>query len=193
MLRALYDRTMALAARRAAAWWLAAVAFVESSVFPIPPDAMLVPMVLAARRRAWALAALCTAASVAGGAAGYVVGAVLLEAVGRPVIELYGLAEAFSRFVARYHAHGAWIVFVAGVTPLPYKVIAIASGAAGLDLAVFLGASLLARGLRFFLVAALLYHAGPPVREFLERRLGLALAVFCALLAGGFLVVGLVP
>ena len=150
MLRSLYDRTMQLAARRDAVWLLAVVAFVESSIFPVPPDVMLIPMVLAARGGAWRFAAVCTVASVLGGLAGYAVGSVLFEAAGRPILELYGYAERFAEFTLRYNEYGAWIVFVAGVTPFPYKVITIASGAAQLDLATFTTASVLARGIRFF-------------------------------------------
>ena len=189
MLRSLYDRTMQLAARRDAVWLLAVVAFVESSIFPVPPDVMLIPMVLAARGGAWRFAAVCTVASVLGGLAGYAVGSVLFEAAGRPILELYGYAERFAEFTLRYNEYGAWIVFVAGVTPFPYKVITIASGAAQLDLATFTTASVLARGIRFFLVAALLYWIGPPVRSFIERRLGLMFTIFCVLLIGGFVLV----
>ena len=189
MLRSLYDRTMRLAARRDAVWFLAAVAFVESSVFPVPPDVMLIPMVLAARGGAWRFAAVCTVASVLGGLAGYAVGLTLFETAGRPILELYGHADRFAEFTLRYNEYGAWIVFAAGVTPFPYKVITIASGAAQLDLATFTMASALARGTRFFLVAALLYWIGPPVRSFIERRLGLMFTIFCVLLIGGFVLV----
>ena len=186
MLRSLYDRTMALAARPDAVWVLAAVAFIESSVFPIPPDVLLIPMVLAARERAWRYAAVCTIASVLGGMLGYAIGMFLFEAAGQPLLEFYGYAAKFEEFRGRYNEWGAWIVFIAGLTPFPYKVITIASGVAELDFAVFSLASVLARGLRFFIVAALLWWLGPPVREFIEKRLGLLTIVFCVLLAGGF-------
>ena len=186
MLRGLYDWTMDLASRRNAVWALAAVAFIESSVFPIPPDVLLIPMVLAARDRAWRYAAICTIASVLGGMLGYAIGAGLYEGVGKPILEFYGYAAKFSDFTARYNEYGGWIVFIAGVTPFPYKVITIASGVTDLDLATFSVASVLSRGLRFFLVAALLFWVGPPIRDFIERRLGLVLTVFCVLLIGGF-------
>lgn len=186
MLRGLYDWTMRLAARRDAVWVLAAIAFIESSVFPIPPDVLLIPMVLAARDRAWRYAAVCTIASVLGGMLGYAIGAGLYETVGRPILEFYGYAEKFSHFTAQYNEYGAWIVFIAGVTPFPYKVITIASGVTDLDLATFTVASILSRGLRFFIVAALLYWIGPPIRDFIERRLGLVFSLFCVLLVGGF-------
>ena len=137
MLRRLYDETMALAARRHALLFLAAVAFVESSVFPIPPDVLLVPMVLAASARAWRIAAVCTAASVAGGLAGYGIGYFLFEIVGRALIEFYGYTEVFAGFRDSYNEWGLLIVFAAGLTPLPYKVFTIASGVTGLNVAVF--------------------------------------------------------
>ena len=188
MLRGLYDWTMGLAGRRGAVWALAAVAFVEGWFFPIPPDVLLIPMVLAARDRAWRLAAICTAASVAGGAFGYATGLFLFEAVAGPILAFYGHGETFAAFGARYNEWGAWIVFTAGFTPFPYKVVAIASGATGLDPAIFVIASIVSRGLRFFIVAALLYWIGPPIRAFIERRLALVTIVFAALLLGGFAV-----
>lgn len=188
MLRRLYNRTMGLAARRDAVWALAAIAFVEGFFFPIPPDVLLIPMVLAARDRAWLYAAVCTAASVAGGIFGYAIGWFLLETVGQPILDLYGYGETFAAFGARYNEWGAWIVFTAGFTPFPYKVIAIASGTTRLDPATFVAASVVARGLRFLIVAALLYWIGPPIRAFVERRLGLVTLVFVALLLGGFVV-----
>jgi membrane protein YqaA with SNARE-associated domain len=179
---------MRLAAHPRAAWALGTVSFVESSVFPIPPDVLLIPMVLADRRKAWFYAALCTVTSVLGGLAGYMIGWLLFDALGRPLLELYGYREHFAQFAARYNEWGAWIVFIAGVTPFPYKVITIASGVTQLDLTVFMMASLFARGLRFFIVAGLLYVFGPPIRAFIERRLGLVATVATGLLLGGFVV-----
>ncbi len=189
MLRRLYDRVMALAAHRHAKWWLALIAFVESSIFPIPPDVMLIPMVLARRSNAWRIAAVCTLASVAGGCAGYAIGFFLFDAVGRPLLEFYGQMAAFDEFRAGYNEWGAWIVFGAGITPFPYKVITIASGVTGLDLLVFTIASVLARGARFFLVTALLWYFGEPIRVFIERHLGKLTVLFFVLLLGGFVIV----
>ena len=189
MLRPLYDYTMRLAGHRRAMPALAAVSFIESSVFPIPPDVMLIPMVLADRRRAWLIALVCTLASVAGGLAGYAIGYFLWETVGQPIIELYGRLDQFQDFQGMYNEAGAWIVFFAGVTPFPYKVITIASGVTQLDLLVFTIASVAARGLRFFIVAALLWYFGPPIRAFIEKRLGLLFVLFCVLLVGGFVAV----
>ena len=162
------------------------MAFIESSFFPIPPDVLLIPMILAARERAWLLAGLATLASVAGGMFGYGLGYFFYEAIGRPLIEFYGHAGKFGDFQLRYQDWGAWIVFIAGVTPFPYKVITITSGVVQLDLVVFTVASVLARGLRFFVLAGLLWYFGPPIRDFIERRLGLVFTLFCILLVGGF-------
>ena len=188
MLQRLYDWVMGLAARRDAVWALAAIAFIESSIFPIPPDVLLIPMILAARDRAWRFAAICTIASVLGGLLGYAIGYFLFETAGRPLLDFYGYGAKFDSFRLDYNEWGAWIVFIAGVTPFPYKVITIASGATQLDPWVFTMASITARGLRFFLVAALLWWVGPPIREFIERRLGLMTILFCVLLIGGFVV-----
>ena len=186
MIRRLYDWTLAWAAHPRALWVLAVVAFVESSVFPIPPDILLIPMVLAAPRRAWLLAAVCTAASVAGGLLGYAIGFFAWEGLGQPILTALGKAGSFDGFFERYNEWGAWAVLIAGVTPFPYKVVTILSGATALSLPVFVVASIAARGLRFFLVAALLWKFGPPVQAFVEKRLGLAFTVFVVLLVGSF-------
>ncbi|GGL65568.1 YqaA family protein [Wenxinia marina] len=189
MLRRMYDATMALAGHRRAEPALALVSFAESSVFPIPPDALMVPMVLARPDRAWIIAAICTAASVAGALLGYAIGWGLYEAVARPILDFYGKGEDFAAFAARYNDWGAWAVLIAGVTPFPFKVITLASGATGLSLPVFVVSSIVARAGRFFLVAGLLRWIGPPVRDFIERRLGLLTALFTAALVGGFALV----
>jgi membrane protein YqaA with SNARE-associated domain len=188
MLRRLYDWTMGLAGHRHATAILFVVAFVESSVFPIPPDVLLIPMVLAARSRWLTIALVCTVASVLGGWLGYFIGSGLYEQVGLPVLEFYGYTDKFETFRHAFNDWGAWAVFTAGVTPFPYKVITILSGATALDPTVFTVASVLARGVRFFLVAALLYWFGEPIRLFIEKRLGLVFTVFCVGLIGGFLV-----
>ncbi len=188
MLRGMYDRTLQLGSTRHAVWVLAAVAFAESSVFPIPPDVLLIPMILAVRQRAWTLAGICTAASVLGGFLGYAIGALLFDVVGQPIINFYGFGLAFARFTAQHNEAGAWIVAFFGVTPFPYKVITIASGVTHLDPVVFGIASLGSRALRFFIVAALLWYFGPPIRDFVERYLGWVVLVFCILLIGGFVV-----
>ena len=188
MIRALYDWTIRLAEHPRALWALAFVAFVESSVFPIPPDILMIPMILAAPRRAFVIAGVATICSVLGGMFGYWIGAVLYETVGLPVLEFYGKTSNFETFRTTYNDWGAWAVLVAGVTPFPYKVVTILSGSTGLDLVVFTFASVLARGLRFFIVAALLWKFGAPIRDFIERRLGLMFTLFVVLLIGGFAV-----
>jgi membrane protein YqaA with SNARE-associated domain len=186
MLRALYDWTMRKAAGANAPRALAVVSFTESSFFPIPPDVLLVPMVLAARARAWKLATICTVASVLGGLAGYAIGFFLFETVGRWVIELYGLQRGFESFRAAYGEWGLWIILVKGLTPIPFKVVTIASGAAAFDLPVFVLASIATRGARFFLVAALIRRYGEPVRIFVESRLTLVTTILAIALVGGF-------
>lgn len=186
MLRRFYDWTLRVAGDKRADWWLALVSFVESSVFPIPPDVMIVPMVLADRRRAWRVAGVATAASVAGGLAGYAIGSLFFEALGQPILDLYGYAEKFRSFADSYNEWGAWIVFGAGLTPFPYKVITIASGVTRLDLLVFVAASVVSRGMRFYAVAGLLWWFGPPIRRFIDRYLGLLTIAFFVLLIGGF-------
>ncbi|MDD7972538.1 YqaA family protein [Roseinatronobacter alkalisoli] len=189
MLKSLYDWTLSLARHPHALWALAIVAFIESSVFPIPPDVLMIAMIVARPSRAFVIAGVATVASVAGGMAGYFIGYGAFEALGRPVLEFYGKDAYFEQFQARYNEWGAWAVLIAGVTPFPYKVITILSGATGLSLPVFIVASVIARALRFFIVAALLWRFGAPIRDFIERRLGLMFTLFMALLLGGFLAV----
>ena len=189
MLRSLYDWTLSMAGHRHALWVLALVAFVESSVFPIPPDLMMIPMILAAPHRAFLIALVCTLSSVLGGLAGYGIGALAFEQIGRPVLETLGKAGAMAEFATRFNDFGFWSVLVAGVTPFPYKVITIMSGWTAMPLDTFMLTSILARGLRFFVVAALLWRFGAPVRDFIERRLGLVFSLFILLLLGGFLAV----
>lgn len=189
MLKPLYDRTMALADHPKALWWLAAVAFVESSVFPIPPDVLMIPMILARPSRAWLIGLVALAASVAGGVLGYVIGAFFYEGIGQPVLEAMGKGAAMEEFNSRFNDFGFWAVLGAGVTPFPYKVITIMSGWTGMPLGTFIATSILARALRFFLVAGLLWQFGAPIRDFIERRLGLVFTLFVAILFGGFLMI----
>ena len=187
MLRRLYDWTMSLAGRRHALSALGLVAFIESSIFPIPPDVLILPMVLAKRERWLRVAAVATLASVLGGIAGYFIGYFLFDSLGRPLLRLYGYSDEFAEFRVNYNEWGAWIVAFFGLTPFPYKVITIASGVTQLDLAVFMLASAASRGARFFLEAALLWRFGPPIRSFIEKYLGWLAAAFFILLFGGFL------
>ncbi|UWQ20252.1 YqaA family protein [Jannaschia sp. W003] len=185
MIRRLYDWTIGWAAHPRALWVLAVVSFLESSFFPIPPDVLLLPMVLARPSRAWVIAGVCTAASVAGALLGYAIGYFAYEGLGAPMLAALGKAAYFEEFQLRFNEWGAWVVLAAGVTPFPYKVITILSGATALSLPVFVVASIVARGLRFFLVAGILWAVGDPARAFIERRLGLVFTAAVVLLFGG--------
>lgn len=188
MLRRLYDWTMALAERPHAIWALAAVSFIESSIFPIPPDVLLIPMVLATRERAWRIAAVCTVASVVGGLAGWGIGYGLFESIGRPILDFYGYGAKFAEFQSKYNEWGAWIVAFAGLTPFPYKVITIASGVTQLDLVVFTIASVVSRGIRFYAVVWLCWRFGERVKSMLESNFGFWTMVTLVFLVGGFVV-----
>jgi len=190
MIRRLYDWTLSLASHPHALWVLAAIAFVESSVFPIPPDVLMIPMIIARPSRAFVIALVATLASVAGGMLGYYIGWGMMETVGRPILDFYGKSGEFESLAARFNSYGGWAVLVAGVTPFPYKVITIFSGSTGLSLPLFIAVSFTARALRFFIVAALLWKFGAPMRRFIERRLGLLFTIFIILLIGSFYLVG---
>ncbi len=192
MLRRLYDWVMSLASGRYAMWGLAVVSFVESSFFPIPPDVMLIPMVVAKRKDWWRIALVCTVASVLGAMLGYAIGAMLFETLGRWLIDFYHADGTFERLVGWYDQWG-WIGILAGaVTPLPYKVLTIFSGTVGFSIPVFIAVSIVGRGLRFFLVAGLLYWFGEPIRAFIEKRLTLVFVAFMVLLVGGFIAISLI-
>lgn len=191
MLRPLYNRTMALAEHPHALWWLAGVSFIESSVFPIPPDVLMIPMVLARPDRAWLIALVALVTSVLGGLLGYAIGALAFETIGQPILASLGKADAMGAFNERFNDFGFWAVLVAGITPFPYKVITIMSGWTSMPLATFVATSIIARALRFFVVAGLLRYFGPPVRVFVEDRLGLFFTLFVVVLIGGFAAVRL--
>ncbi len=186
MLQRLYDRTLAMAESPNALWALAFVAFIESSVFPIPPDVLMIPMILARPNRAWLIAGVALVASVLGGMLGYAIGAFAYEGIGQPILAAMGKEHAMEAFNEKFNDFGFWAVLGAGITPFPYKVITIMSGWTGMPLGTFIATSILARGLRFFIVAALLRAFGAPIRDFIERRLGMVFTVFMLLLIGGF-------
>ncbi len=188
MLRRLYDWTMKQAGHRHALPAVAGISFIESSVFPIPPDVLIIPMVLAERTKAWLIATVCTIASVAGGLLGYAIGYFLFEQLGQPILAFYGYTEQFQEFRGFYQEWGFWFVAAAGFTPFPYKVITIASGVLTLNPVVFVLASVASRGGRFFILCGLLWYFGPPIRMFIERHLALLTVLFFVLLFGGFLV-----
>ncbi|MBE9604904.1 DedA family protein [Acetobacteraceae bacterium H6797] len=191
MIRALYYRVLALAGHPKAEAWLAIVAFAESSVFPVPPDAMLVPMCLARPAQAYRFAAICTVASVLGGLLGYAIGYWLFDALAMPVLRAYGHDDAIARFTQWFEEWGAAVILIKGLTPIPYKIVTIAAGAAKFSLLTFFITSVITRGLRFFLLAWLLQRYGMPVRVFIEKRLTLITSLVAAGLVGGFLLLRL--
>jgi membrane protein YqaA with SNARE-associated domain len=191
MIQRLYDWTLSLAEHRHALWVLAFVAFLESSVFPIPPDIIMIPMILARPSRAFLIAGVALVASVLGGLLGYAIGALAFETLGEPILTALGKADAMSEFSTRFNDVGFWAVLIAGITPFPYKVITIMSGVTTMPLGVFIATSILARGLRFFLVALLLWKFGAPVRDFIEKRLPLMFTLAVALVIGGFFLIKL--
>jgi membrane protein YqaA with SNARE-associated domain len=173
MLRRFYDWCIAAADKPYAAWLMGAMAFAESSVFPIPPDTMLIPMSLARPERAWSFATLCTVTSVAGGVLGYAIGALLYDTVGHWLIALYGYGDKVEAFRQAYATWGTWIILLKGITPIPYKIVTITSGFAGYNLVLFILFSFIARGTRFYLTAFLLNRYGVRAREIIEERLTL--------------------
>ncbi|MCK9992603.1 MAG: hypothetical protein Dbin4_01123 [Alphaproteobacteria bacterium] len=189
MFRNLYDWTMRQAGGKHAVPAMGVVSFAESSFFPIPPDVMLIPMVLARPERAWWIATVCTLSSVLGGVLGYAIGYFLFATLGQMIIDFYGLQAGFDAYRVMFAEYGLWIILVKGLTPIPYKLITIASGVFEFDFFVFMAASLVTRGARFFGVSALLWKYGAPIREFIDKRLSILGYSFLALLVGGFAVV----
>lgn len=189
LLRRLYDWTIALTATRHAETALFCVSFAESSFFPLPPDLLLVPMTLAQPKRAWRYAAVCTIASVLGGMVGYAIGYFLLASVGRPILQFYGVMAQYHELKALFDQWGVWIILIKGMTPIPYKLVTITSGALNFALVPFVLASIVSRSMRFFLVAALLWKFGEPVRIFIEKRLELVTSGFLIVLIAGFFLI----
>jgi membrane protein YqaA with SNARE-associated domain len=186
MLRRIYDWCIDAAHKPYALWIMGAVSFAESSFFPVPPDVMLIPMSLARPQRAWLYALVCTATSVLGGILGYAIGALLYDSLGHWLITLYGLSDKIDAFRASYAQWGAWIIIGKGLTPIPYKLVTIASGFAGYNVGLFILCSIIARGGRFFIVAILLNRYGDTIRAEIEKRLGLYVALGAAVLIAGF-------
>ncbi len=188
-IRRLYDWVLSWADSKYGLWALAILAFAESSFFPIPPDVLLIALCLGARDKWFKYAAVCSVASVAGGLGGYAIGAFGYESLGAPIIEFYGAAEKYLEVQALYQDHGFAVVFLAGFTPIPYKVFTIAAGVFDLSLIPFTGASLISRSARFFIVAGLLRMFGAPVKTFIDKWFNLLTIVFGVLVVGGFLLV----
>lgn len=185
MLRRMYDWCVAAAYRPAAAWIMGTVSFVESSFFPIPPDAMLVPMSLARPEKAYSYAFLCTWTSVAGGVLGYAIGALLYDSLGQWLITFYGLGTEVEAFKEYYAKWGALIILLKGLTPIPYKLVTITSGFAGYNIFLFILFSIITRGARFYILAFLLHRYGDRARTIIEERLGLWTAIAAIVLVAG--------
>jgi membrane protein YqaA with SNARE-associated domain len=188
MLRPLYDKVIDLSASRHALPALATISFAESSFFPVPPDVLLVPMALARPEKARLYAFVCTIASVLGGLVGYAIGALLYDTLGKWLISIYGYGDGIEDFRHAYAEWGSWIILIKGLTPIPYKIVTIASGFAGYDVLAFTVLSLITRGARFFLTAELLRMYGEPIRGFIEERLTLVTSGFLAVVVGGFVI-----
>ena len=191
-MRTLYYKVKEKAGSKYALWFLALVSFFESSIFPIPPDVLLIPMIVAHPSRAFHFAGVCLAASVLGGIGGYFIGAFLFDEIGQPILNAFGKEAYFSQFADHYNNYGSWAVIIAGITPFPYKVITILSGFTDLNFMVFVICSILARGLRFFLIAVLLWHFGDKIQNFIEERLGFFSIIFVFVLIGSFLFIILI-
>jgi membrane protein YqaA with SNARE-associated domain len=188
-IRKVYDWTLRLSAHRHATWALAGVSFVESSVFPIPPDIVLIPMCISKREKSFYYATVCTVASVLGGLLGYAIGYFLYETLGKQIIEFYGAGANFAAMQAKYAEYGGWIIFAKGLTPIPFKILTILSGVMKLDLGVFVLSSIACRAIRFYLVAGLLWKFGAPIQIFIEKYLGWVTLAFLILLVGGFVAI----
>ncbi len=189
IIRRLYDWTLRIAAHRHARVGLFGLAFAESSVFPLPPDLVLIPMCIAERQKAFLYAAICTLGSVLGGICAYFIGFLLYDTIGVRILEFYGYQEQFNNFQGLYNEWGAWIVLAGGFTPIPYKLITIASGVTQMNLGAFILFSVIGRAGRFFLVAALLWKFGAPIKDFIEKYMGWLTIIFFVLLIGGFVVI----
>ncbi len=189
MLKRLYDSVLTLAASPRASVWLAVIAFAESSFFPIPPDALLVPMALARPERAWRYAAICTTASVLGGILGYFIGYAVFDMVARPLLDFYHYTAAFDQFRARFAENGVYLILIKGLLPIPFKIVTIASGVSSVHFGAFVAACIVTRGARFFLLATLIRKFGEPVRLFIEERLMLVTSVAAGCIVLGFVLI----
>jgi membrane protein YqaA with SNARE-associated domain len=185
MIQRLYNWTLSMAEHPHALWVLALVSFMESSIFPIPPDILMIPMILAAPSRAFVIAGVALVSSVLGGLLGYAIGALAFDTIGQPILQALGKADSMEAFNGRFNDVGFWAILIAGITPFPYKVITIMSGWTAMPLGTFIVTSILARGLRFFIVAALLWKFGAPIKTFIEKRLPLMFTLFVLVLIGG--------
>ena len=189
MITQLYNRCLKLASHKNSNYFLGAISFIESSFFPIPPDILLIPMIVAKPKNAYFIALIATTASVLGGGFGYYIGLKLYESIGILIINFYHAQQLFAKFQAQFNEYGTLAVLFAGITPFPYKVITIASGIAGLSFYQFIMFSIIARGIRFFIIALLLRIYGEAIKRFIERHLNILFIVFLILLVSGFLLI----
>ena len=192
MIKKLYAWTVSLASHKRALWALGLIAFLEASIFPIPPDILMIPMILVQPKRAFTIASIALFGSVLGGLLGYFIGSTLYEEIGYPIISFFGKEELADQFNRRYNNLGFWPVVIAGLTPIPYKIVTIMSGWASAPIGSFLIASILARGLRFFILAILLWKYGEKIKSFIEKRLSILFILFILALFMGFGLVKLI-
>ena len=191
ILRNLYNWTLDKASHKKASWFLVLVSFTERSFFPIPPDILLIPMILAKRLKAWFYALICTLSSIAGGLVGYAIGYFFYSSIGSTIIEIYGLSNSFNLFESYYNQYGIWIVIGAGFTPFPFKFITIASGVFNFNIALFVIAAMIARGLRFYLIATLLFIFGNAIKKLIDKYFNLLVSLFFILLIGSIFIIKL--
>ena len=190
--RKLYDWTLEKASKKGASWFLSIVSFAESSFFPIPPDIILIPMVIAKRTKAFFFATMCTLSSVFGGILGYFIGYLLFNSIGIFLVNFYNLEESVEQFKNYYALYGAWVVIIAGFTPFPFKVITIASGLFQLNIIIFIVCSFISRGARFYLIAALFYFFGEKFKDLIDKYFNYLTILFFILLIGSILLIKII-
>ena len=191
LLRSLYNWTLKKAEHKYSSWVLSIVSFAESSFFPIPPDVLLIPMIIAKRTKAWTYAFICTLSSVFGGVAGYAIGFFLFNSIGTLIVEFYHLTNSFNTFENYYKEYGILIVLGAGFTPFPFKFITIASGVFSLNIFLFIFTAFIARGFRFYLLAILLFIFGEKIKFLIDKYFNILAVLFFILLIGSFMLIKL--
>tara|TARA_B100000989_G_scaffold247685_1_gene195049 strand:- start:624 stop:1208 length:585 start_codon:yes stop_codon:yes gene_type:complete len=188
VLRNLYNWTLEQSSKKYASWFLAFISFIESSFFPIPPDIILITMIISKRSKAFIYASICTLSSVFGGLFGYLIGYALFNSIGIILVNFYGMTDYLQHMKEYYNNYGIWFVLIAGFTPIPFKIITLTSGLFQLNLIIFILCSLIARGCRFYLIAGLLYVFGEAIKKFIDRYFNFLTILFFILLIGGVLV-----
>ena len=192
LLKSLYTWTLNKAEHKYSSWILSIVSFAESSFFPIPPDILLIPMIIAKRVKAWTYAFICTLSSVLGGVAGYAIGYFFYNSIGVFIVDTYHLSNSFGVFENYYNEYGMLIVLGAGFTPFPFKFITIASGVFNLNIFLFIITAIIARGLRFYLLAGLLFIFGEKIKIFIDKYFNLLAILFFILFVGSVLLIKLI-